>query len=232
MKAIDNNIIMYFSLLILLITSVLGQKVCNLNLTAIHGSTNGQVDQDTVQLSVKEFISWTYETKTNVTMQVHNVQYIDKGSQSLVSLFSDNSIITSFKTATSDSNQLMNSGRLGQNKMLPRGNHAVRLEATHTDEFGIRVDTLTVVFIDVPGHFSCPDIRSDNKLSTSEIISIALVTVTTIGVISTCGIFCINRCCEPKKKSDEEELLTRGKVKSSGCCCCCCCTKGQKNGTV
>ena len=104
-----------YTILSLLITSesVLGQNVCDLNLTAANGSTNGQVERNTVLLSVHEHISWTYEATTDITLQIHDVKYINKAGQSGISLYSDDSIIGYYTTTTSDSNKLMSSGIIG-----------------------------------------------------------------------------------------------------------------------
>lgn len=203
MKA-SYNAILYLSLLSLLVPSVLGQKVRDLNLTAVLGATNGHIDQhsSTVQLSLMQFINWTYEMKSDHTIDISNVQYIDTGTQSLISVYCDNSFIARFTSVTSDSNQLVSSGRIGLNIKLPRGTHIVSLEATHTDEFGIKINTVTIRLTSDQG----------SKLSTSNILTIVFGITGTIAtaVCALTGAVIARIKCRSKDSNPEKQPLQPG----------------------
>ena len=202
-----------YTILSLLVTSVLGQNVCDLSLTAANGSTNGRVEQNTVLLSVHEHISWTYKTTTDITLQIQNVKYINKASLSInISLYSDNSIIGYHTISTSDSNKLMSSGKIGQNRVLPRGRHTVRLQVTHIESVTVdlQINVVIAQFTTVTpetDHFLCPYVPSDNKLSNSDIIGI--VSVLLVGTIGVCTIIasCIKYCRKRNKQGESTPLM-------------------------
>jgi hypothetical protein len=172
-------------LLILIAPSVLvGDEVCNLHLGAENGSTNGNMIKSIVQLHKNEHISWSYQTKDRFTMQVRNIMYINQGRQTVLSVYSDDNIIIYFGTISNNS-QPMNTGQLGKDVVLPIGNHSIKVLVIHTDEYGIDIDTVTVLFVANVERDSCPTVDIDsnnnnNKVDTKDIIIYVCTPIATL----------------------------------------------------
>ena len=180
-------------LLILIAPSVLvGGEVCNLYLAAESGSTNGELSQSIIQLHLNEHVSWNYQTKDHFSMQVHNIMYINQGAPTVLSVYSDDTIVTSFGTNISNNNQPINSGQLGQDVVLPIGNHSIKVQVIHTDEYGIDIGTVTVTLVAKVEQYPCPTVNPDtnnNKFSTNKIV---VIVCTPIGTIMAIGIFTVS----------------------------------------
>ena len=172
-------------------------------------------------------------------MQIQNVQYIDKTSGSIISVYSDKTIIANYTTSVSYSNQLTNSGKIGNNTVLPMGHHTMKLQAIHTDKYGLKVHRLmaTLTAPEIKLHFSCPYVSPDNgsrRPSILEITAIVSVILTTIGLITTCVFFCIKmyrKSKESKSNPTETKLLVNSgsdTQKNNRNCCCRFCPKRKK----
>lgn len=208
----------YISMLVVLVTSVaLGQNICELDLIAAQGSTSGRFEEQGVNLSENDYIIWIYRATMELTIGIQNVEYANKvsgQSDSSISLYIDENIIASHTTSISSSNQVMNSGIIGQKIVLPRGRHTVRLEVTHTDVYGLQINGITAEFTapEFELQFTCPHIvPSDNSgLSTTESVIIGVVSTfvaAIMGIVATCVLFCIKIYRKQKQSDPAKEPL-------------------------
>lgn len=165
-----------------------------------------------------EQISWTYKATTDITLQIQNVKYINKVSRSVISLYSDNSIIGYYNTSTSDidSNKLMSSGKIGQNRMIPRGHHAIRLQVIHTESniFDLQINVVIAQFtkhVPETDHSSCPYVPPDNggsKSSDSKTVALSVTSLIVGGIVTPCAIFLLGMYCKRKKERKAMQLIT------------------------
>lgn len=194
----------------------MGDEVCNLHLEAKSGSTDGELLESVVQLHTNQHISWIYQTKDHFTMQVQDIVYINRGDQTILAVYSDDIMIKSFGTCISIGNQPIDSGQLGEDVVLPIGNHSIKLQVTHSDQYGIDIDTVAAILVTNAEQHSCPSVNADTnngKRSTKEIIYIVCTPIgTVIGVgvliVSIIGIsFACYKYINKKRRESYSEIL-------------------------
>ena len=145
--------------ILLLIPPLVSGYQCELDLEAENALTDGikiQRSETSGKYAVllyynHQYVIWTVATTASCFMQVQDVVYANDGPTDLISLYVNSHKVGSFQTKMhTDEGNLWNhpvsSGKIGNDIMLPVGNHTIKLEATNT-EHGVEIDVITLGLI-------------------------------------------------------------------------------------
>lgn len=105
----------------------------------------------TVLLKESGYIRYEFITSSNCTLNIQNVAYSNDGTGDTISLFLNNTSIGSFTSLGRTGgghrwNVIQNSGPVGNEVGVTNGGHTLTLEVVSADDYGVELDTLTLVF--------------------------------------------------------------------------------------
>ena len=105
----------------------------------------------TVALNQGQSTTLHFSVFSTCTVSVTNVAYTNDGGSDTISVSVDGTNIGSFQTVAESNaghnwNVVRNSGNLGNSVIVASGTHTVRVTATTTDQYGVEIDRVSLLF--------------------------------------------------------------------------------------